>query len=75
MRRLRGKVRIIHIKDGLVRDGKLIQANPGEGEFHYEAMMASVKAHAPDAILVFEGVKAPAISSSKRLILNALSNI
>ena len=75
LRRLRGKVRIIHIKDGLLRDGKLIQANPGEGEFHYEAMMASVKAHAPDAILVFEGVKAPAISSSKRLILNALSNI
>lgn len=73
LRRLHGKVRIIHIKDGLVRDGKLIQTNPGEGEFHYEAMMASIKAHAPDAILVFEGVKAPAIETSKRLILNTLS--
>lgn len=62
------KVKIIHIKDGDVRDGKLVQLAPGEGKFHYGFMMDCVRKYCPDATLVFEGVRKDKIEGSLKLI-------
>lgn len=72
LRTLGDKVRIIHIKDGDVIDGKLVQLSPGEGKFHYPFMMDCVKRCCPNATLVFEGVKADKMVSSIRVLEDAM---
>lgn len=62
------EVKIIHLKDAKVENGKLIQVAPGKGDFHYSFMIASIKKYCPKATLVFEGVKAQDIDASKRFV-------
>lgn len=72
LRTLGEKVKIIHIKDGDVIDGKLVQLAPGEGKFDYPFMLRCVKKYCPDATLVFEGVKKDKISSSMELLRKSM---
>lgn len=65
---LGSKVKIIHLKDGYVKDGKLRQTSPGKGEFDYPFRRECVKKYAPDATRIFEGVKACDILSAKTLV-------
>ena len=51
------RIKIIHLKDGRVIEGKLTQLAPGEGDFHYGYMLREIARYCPQAILVFEGVR------------------
>lgn len=50
------QVRIIHLKDAKIIDGKLIQLAPGEGDFHYDFMFKEIREYCPNAYCIFEGV-------------------
>ena len=62
------KVRIIHIKDGDIVNGKLVQLAPGEGKFDYPFMIDCVRKYASNATLIFEGVKKDKMESSLKLM-------
>ena len=72
LRTLGKKVKVIHIKDADVIDGKLVQLAPGDGKFHYGFMIDCVKKYAPDATLVFEGVKKDKMAQAIEIIKKAL---
>lgn len=58
------KIKIIHLKDGKIVDGKLVQCAPGKGDFHYSFMIQEIFKYCPDATLIFEGVKEDDIDES-----------
>jgi L-ribulose-5-phosphate 3-epimerase len=58
------EVKIIHLKDGKIIQGKLVQLAPGKGDFHYPLMIEAIKKECPNATLIFEGVKGDDIDSS-----------
>jgi sugar phosphate isomerase/epimerase len=58
------EVKIIHLKDASIVDGKMIQLAPGEGDFHYDYMLKEISNYCPEAYLVFEGVKLDKIGKS-----------
>lgn len=66
------RVHFIHLKDAKVVGGKIVQLAPGEGDFDYPFMIASIQEYCPGATLIFEGVKADKIDLSfaylKRLL-------
>ena len=62
------KTKIIHLKDGRIKDNKLTQVSPGKGGFDYPFRRECVKKYCPDATRIFEGVKADDILSSKDLV-------
>jgi L-ribulose-5-phosphate 3-epimerase len=68
LRTLGNKIRVLHIKDADVIDGKLVQLAPGDGKFHYGFMIDCAKKYCPDATLVFEGVKKDKISQAIEVI-------
>ncbi len=72
LKTLGNKVKIIHIKDADMIDGKLIQLAPGEGKFDYKFMIECVNKYSSDATLIFEGVKKDKIELAKKTILEAL---
>lgn len=72
LKTLGNKVRIIHIKDADVIDGKLVQLAPGEGKFHYDFMVDTVKKYAPEATLIFEGVRSDKIESALKVLKKVL---
>jgi sugar phosphate isomerase/epimerase len=66
------EVKIIHIKDGAIVDGKLVQEAPGNGGFDYPFMVKTAMEYCPNATLVFEGVKEKDIHSSLDLLQKLL---
>lgn len=62
------KTKIIHLKDGRLKDNKLTQVSPGKGGFDYPFRRKCVEKYCPDATRFFEGVKADDILSSKALV-------
>ncbi len=72
LRTLGNKVKVIHIKDGAIENGKLIQLAPGDGKFHYGFMLDCVKRYCPNATLVFEGVKKDKIEQSLQVLSKAI---
>lgn len=58
------KIRIIHLKDYIVKDEKIIQVAPGQGNFDYPYMLKMIKENCPQAVLVFEGVMEPDLTHS-----------
>lgn len=62
------EIKVIHLKDAKIIDGKMIQLAPGEGDFHFGPMLQAIKEYCPSAILTFEGVKADKIRSSLAFI-------
>lgn len=72
MRTIGNKVKIVHIKDADLLDGKLVQLAPGEGKFNYPFMISCIKKYSPDATMIFEGVKADKITSSFKLLKSFL---
>ncbi|MBO4622672.1 MAG: sugar phosphate isomerase/epimerase [Bacilli bacterium] len=58
------KIKVIHIKDFIVEDNKLVQVGIGKGLMNYKEIMPLIKKHLPNVILVLEGVKEADIVSS-----------
>jgi L-ribulose-5-phosphate 3-epimerase len=58
------EVKIIHLKDAVIQDGKMVQTAPGEGKFNYPLMLKAIAEFCPEAYLVFEGVKPERIKES-----------
>lgn len=62
------EIKVIHLKDATIKDGKLVQLDPGFGEFHYDSMLKLIKTYCPKAVLTFEGVKKPGIAQSIEIL-------
>jgi L-ribulose-5-phosphate 3-epimerase len=62
------EVKIIHLKDAKLVEGKLVQVAPGQGDFHYSLMIEAIRKYCSNAVLVFEGVKARDIDASHRYL-------
>lgn len=65
-------VKIIHLKDFYVEDGKIVQCGLGKGIIDFEYLINVVYKYAPDATLVFEGVTGSDIKTSHDLINNII---
>lgn len=61
-------VKIIHLKDGKIENGKKVQLPPGRGDFDYPFMLACIKKYCPNAVLTFEGVSAKDIPFSLKYL-------
>ena len=49
------QIKIFHIKDFIVEDGKLKQVGVGKGMLNFERVIQAIKQHVPNANLVLEG--------------------
>ena len=67
------EIKILHLKDAKLVDGKLVQVAPGQGDFHYSTMLETIKNECPNAVLVFEGVKGDDIDTSYRYMKSLIS--
>jgi sugar phosphate isomerase/epimerase len=65
---LKDKISVIHLKDFIVQDGKLKQVGLGSGLMDYPYIMKQIKAHVPDAVLIFEGITGNDIPTSREFI-------
>ncbi len=72
LKTLGNKIKILHIKDADVIDGKLVQLAPGDGKFHYGFMIDCARKYCPDATLVFEGVKKDKIPQALEILNKSL---
>ena len=61
-------VKVIHLKDFYIDDGKIIQCGLGKGMIDFSFIINTVKKYSPNATLVFEGVVGDDIKTSKVLI-------
>ena len=61
---LKDKIKIIHIKDFVLQDDKLVQVGIGKGIMNYQEIMPLIINNLPNAILILEGVKKEDITSS-----------
>ena len=61
-------VKIIHLKDFYVEDGKIIQCGLGKGIIDFKFLLDTIKTYSPNATMIFEGVVGNDIPSSKELI-------
>ena len=61
---LADKIKVLHIKDFIVEDNKLVQVGIGQGLMNYKEIMPLIKKYLPNAILILEGVKEIDIKSS-----------
>ena len=62
------KIRIFHVKDFNVGEGKLIQCGISQGIMNWPYFIKRIKEEVPDAVLVFEGVTGEDIEPSIRYI-------
>ncbi|MBR4609689.1 MAG: hypothetical protein IKO38_04490, partial [Erysipelotrichaceae bacterium] len=58
------KIRIFHLKDYNVIDGKLVQCGIGQGIMNWKYFIKRIKEETPDAVLIFEGVTGEDIKTS-----------
>lgn len=75
LKAFKDEVKIIHLKDGIIEDGKKVQLAPGEGQFNYPFMLKTIKEYCPKAVLVFEGVKPERIKESYAYLQKLSKNI
>lgn len=61
-------VKIIHLKDFYVEDGKIVQCGLGKGIIDFKFIIDTIKQYSPNATMVFEGVVGNDIKTSKLLI-------
>ncbi len=64
----RDRIRIFHLKDYIVREGKLVQVGLGKGIMDWNAIIRSIRKQTPEAYLIFEGVTGDDIKTSYELI-------
>lgn len=64
LRLFKDKIRIFHVKDFNVVDGKLKQCGIGQGIMNWKYYVSRIKQEVPDAVLVFEGVTGDDIQTS-----------
>lgn len=74
LRTFKDDIKIIHLKDAVIEEGKLIQVAPGRGGFNYPLMIKEIKEYAPNATLIFEGVVNDDITFSKTYIESLIEN-
>ena len=61
-------VKIIHLKDFYIEEGKIIQCGLGKGMIDFKFLLETIKKYSPNATMIFEGVVGNDIKSSKELI-------
>jgi L-ribulose-5-phosphate 3-epimerase len=69
------EVKVVHLKDQILKDGVLTQVAPGKGEFHYPLMLQAIKQYCPDAYLTFEGVRPEEIGDSYAYLKKIASSL
>lgn len=69
---LKDKIVIIHLKDYIVRDNKLVQVGLGQGLMDYEKIIELIQIHLKDVYLIFEGVLKEDMESSLSFIKKLL---
>ena len=61
---LKGKIRVFHLKDFRVVDGKLVQCGIGDGILDWNYFLKRIQEEAPGASLILEGITGDSIGSS-----------
>lgn len=64
MELFKDQVRVFHVKDFNVVDGKLVQCGIGQGIMNWKYFIKRIKEETPDAVLIFEGVTGEDIKTS-----------
>ena len=62
------RIKIFHLKDFYVEDDKLVQVGLGKGIIDFEFVIKTIKKFAPEATMIFEGVKPVDIEESLTLV-------
>lgn len=69
------KIRVFHIKDCVIEDGKLRQCGVGKGIFDYDKILGLIASYNPSAKLVLEGTTGEDIPFSVDFIYKKLSSL
>lgn len=75
LKTFKDKVKIIHIKDSKLIEGKITQVDPFKGDFDFKFMLETINKYAKEAVLVFEGVKEDAIDLAIKNLKEIAKNI
>lgn len=62
------KIKIVHMKDFIVKDEKLVQVGIGKGLINFQSILPKIKKYLPNATLILEGVKGDDILPSVEFI-------
>ena len=62
------KIKIIHLKDFVLEEGKLVQVSPGQGNLDYPYLIEKVRNLPSKPQLIFEGVEGDDIETSRQFI-------
>lgn len=71
---LKDDIVIFHLKDYIVKDGKLFQVGLGQGLIDYQYIIPKINKHTKDAYLIMEGITGEDINSSINYIKKMRSN-
>lgn len=71
---LKDKIKVIHLKDFVIKDNKLVQVGLGQGIMDYEKIFELLHSSNLDVNLVFEGVVKNDLESSMLFIKNIIKN-
>lgn len=66
---------LFHVKDFVIRDGKLCQCGVGHGILDYDKILTKIHAHNPDAILVLEGTTGEDIDYAVSFLRKKINDI
>ena len=72
---LKDRVRIIHLKDFIVVDNKLVKVDLGEGIIDYKTVLKKLLTNFKDAYFIFEGISKEGMESSYKFIKKVESEI
>ncbi len=64
----KGHIRVFHVKDFFVRDGRLVQCGIGQGIMNWKYYISRIRKECPDAVLILEGVTGEDIETSIALL-------
>ena len=68
MNLFKDKIRVFHLKDFNVADGKLVQCGIGQGIMNWKYYIPRIKEEVSDAALILEGVTGADIETSIQYI-------
>lgn len=68
----KNKIKIIHLKDFVINEGKVVQTDVGKGIVDYCYLIKLLKNICDDVVCIFEGVKSESINYSLAFIKNLI---
>lgn len=69
---IQNKIKIIHLKDFVINEGKVVQTDVGKGIVDYCYLIKLLKNICDDVVCIFEGVKSESINYSLAFIKNLI---